>query len=34
MARRLTKEQFISNTYYDVESGFGSIQETFKKERT
>jgi len=31
MARRLTKEQIISNTYYDNEGGFGSIQETYKK---
>ena len=31
MARRLTKEQVISNVYYDLEDGFGSIQETYKK---
>lgn len=31
MARRLTKNQIISNVYYDLESGFGSIQETYKK---
>jgi hypothetical protein len=31
MARRLTKEQIISNTYYNVEGCFGSIQETYKK---
>ena len=31
MARWLTKEQVISNTYYDVEGGFGSIQETYEK---
>ena len=31
MARRLTKEQIISNTYYDNEGGFGSIQETYNK---
>ena len=31
MARRLTKEQVISNIYYNNETGFGSIQETFKK---
>ena len=31
MARRLTKEQIISNVYYDVEDGFGSIQATLKK---
>ena len=33
MARRLTKEQIISNVYYDVEEGFGSIQATLKKAR-
>ena len=31
MARRLTKDQIISNVYYDIEGGFGSIQETYKK---
>ena len=31
MARRLTKEQVISKIYYNNETGFGSIQETFKK---
>ena len=31
MARRLTIEQLISNAYYDVEGGFGSNQETYKK---
>ena len=31
MARSLTKEQIISNVYYDNEGGFGSIQETYKK---
>ena len=32
MARReLTKDQVISNIYYNNETGFGSIQETFKK---
>ena len=31
MARRLTKEQVISIFYYDVEGGFGSTQETYKK---
>ena len=31
MARRLTKEQIISNTYHDNEGGFGSIQETYNK---
>ena len=29
--RALTKEQRISNIYYDVEEGFGSIQSTLKK---
>ena len=33
MARRLSKEQIISNQYYDVEDGFGSIQATLKKAR-
>ena len=31
MARRLTKEQIISNVYYDVDTGFGSVQETLRK---
>ena len=32
MARReLTKDQIISNIDYNNETGFGSIQETFKK---
>ena len=31
MARRLTKDQIISNAYYDIEGAFGSIQETYKK---
>ena len=31
MARRLTKDQIISNVYYDLESGFGSVNETLKK---
>ena len=31
MARGLTKEQVISNIYYDVEDGFGSIQATLKQ---
>ena len=32
MARReLTKDQIISNVNYDLEGGFGSIQETYKK---
>ena len=33
MARRLTKEQIISNVYYDVEDGFGSKQATLSKAR-
>ena len=33
MAGRLTKEQIISNVFYDVEEGFGSIQATLKKAR-
>ena len=33
MAARLSKEQIISNQYYDVEEGFGSIQATLKKAR-
>ena len=33
MVGRLTKEQVISNIYYDVEEGFGSIQATLKKAR-
>ena len=31
MARILTKEQVISNVFYDVDTGFGSNQETYKK---
>ena len=31
MARKLTKDQIISNVYYDLESGFGSVNETLKK---
>ena len=31
MARRLTKEQIISNVYYDLEEGFGSKQATLTK---
>lgn len=31
MARRLTREQIISNVYYDVEDGFGSAQATLKR---
>ena len=31
MARRLTKEQIISNVYYDLEKGFGSVQDTLKQ---
>ena len=33
MARRLTKEQIISNIFYDVEDGFGSKQATLAKAR-
>ena len=33
MARRLTKEQLISNVYYDIEEGFGSKQATLAKAR-
>ena len=31
MARSITKEEIISNVYYDLESGFGSVNETLKK---
>ena len=31
MARRLTREQIISNVNYDVEDGFGSAQATLKR---
>ena len=31
MAKRLTKNDIISNVYYDVNEGFGSVQETLKK---
>lgn len=31
MARPLTKEQIISNVYYDLEKGFGSLQDTLKQ---
>ena len=31
MARRLSKDDSISNVYYDLENGFGSIDETLKK---
>ena len=31
MARRLSKDDIISNIYYDLENGFGSIDETLKK---
>ena len=34
MARRLTKEQIISNVYYDLEKGFGSIQDTLHQAKT
>ena len=33
MARQLTNEQIISNVYYDINEGFGSIQETYKKSK-
>ena len=31
MARRLSKDDIIRNIYYDLENGFGSIDETLKK---
>ena len=31
MARRLTKEDIISNAYYDINTGFGSISDTLKR---
>ena len=31
MARALTKEQVISNVYYDINTGFGSIGDTLKQ---
>ena len=31
MARRLSKQDIISNVYYNLESGFGSIQDTLKQ---
>ena len=31
MARRLTRDQIISNIYYDLDSGFGSVNETLQK---
>ena len=31
MAGRLTKENTVSNVYYNLEEGFGSIQETYRK---
>ena len=34
MARPMTKEQIISNVYYDVKNGFGSIQDTLKQAKT
>ncbi len=34
MARPLTKEQIISNIFYDLELGFGLIQEALKKAKT
>ena len=33
MVRELTKDDIISNVYYDVEGGFGSVQETYKKSK-
>ena len=34
MARPMTKEQIISNVYYDLQNGFGSIQDTLKQAKT
>ena len=35
MARRLTRDDIISNVvYYNLETGFGSINETLKKPRS
>ena len=31
MTRRLSKDDVISNIYYDLENGFGSIDETLRK---
>ena len=31
MARRLSRDDIISNVYYNLETGFGSINETLKK---
>ena len=31
MARRLSRNDIISNIYYDLETGFGSSNETLKK---
>ena len=31
MARRLSRDDIISNVYYNFETGFGSINETLKK---
>ena len=31
MARSITKDETISNVYYDLESAFGSFNETLKK---
>ena len=31
MARRLSRDYIISNVYYNLEAGFGSIDETLKK---
>ena len=33
MARALTKEQIISNAYYDINTGFGSIGDTLKQSK-
>ena len=34
MARPMTKEQIISNVYYDLQNGFVSIQDTLKQAKT
>ena len=31
MARALTREQVISNAYYDINTGFGSISDTLRR---
>ena len=33
MAGRLTKEETISNVYYNINEGFASIQATYKKKQ-